>query len=159
VTPSPEGGVDLRVASPGRGGVVLVAVVMALWWNALTLSALASHRAFPLATSRDAAFAIGAFLALAALWIAFAGEVWHLSTNCLEHRVGIGSWQTVRHFQDAELLTIARWTSWGKSYGRLYAVASGTQHFLMDRGLTELSAIAEFVSAKTGWSRRDAALR
>src|SRR5215813_1232424 len=141
VTPSPEGGVDLRVAAARRGGVVGVAAALALWWNGLTLAALASHRTLPLGTSRGAAFAIGAFFALAALWIAFAGEVFHMSTNCLEHRIGIGAWQKVRRFNDAELLMVARWNTWGKPYGRLYAVESGAQHFLMDRRPTELNAI------------------
>jgi len=42
-----------------------------------------------------------------------------------------------------------------RPYYRLYAVTGGRQHFLLERGLSELNALAVLIGARTGWRQRD----
>jgi hypothetical protein len=99
---------------------------------------------------------ISLLLTALALWCAFGTEGWHVAPNCLEHRVGIGSWRHVRRYRDAELEIIGRHNQYGHPYYRLYVVLGSGRHFLLERRLPELSAWADFVATQTGWPRRDA---
>src|SRR5262245_16707328 len=154
LTRTADGGVDLRIAPEGRGRVIAVAIAIAALWSGATLFDFIEQRALPLGASAPAAFGIGVVLVLAALWIALGTERWHFAPNCLEHRVGIGGWQHVRRFRDAELAVTVRANRWGRFYSRLCVMAGSRQHFLFDRKPQELNALAELIGAETGWRRR-----
>jgi hypothetical protein len=91
-------------------------------------------------------------LSLLAVWCAFADEVWHIERNHLVHRVGIAPWVHSRHYRDADLQIMLRFsTKWSVPYYRLYAIQNGKPHFLLDRGDQELRQLANFISFQTGW--------
>ena len=56
---------------------------------------------------------------------------------------------------DAELAIVRRQDRLDRPYYRLYAVTGGRQHFLLERGLSELNALAVLIGARTGWRQRD----
>jgi hypothetical protein len=155
-TPARDG-VDLRVSPKGRGCIVAGAVTLALGWTGLTVSALAAHRALPLAVSPPVGIAASGVLALLALWCGFGAEVWHVAPNCIEHRVGIGGWGSVRRFRDAELEIVSRQDRYGRPYHRLYVIVGPRRHFLLERRLAELSSLAGFLAEETGWRIRGSA--
>lgn len=150
-TGTPEGGVDLRVSPNGRGYVVAAgAITIAIAWIGLTLRALTTDRALPLGVSATVGVGLSVLLALFALWCAFGDEVWHVEQNCIEHRVGVGTWQRVRRYRDADLEIVSRFMSGRGSYHarpiyRLYVVSGGVQHFLL----------AGFLAGHTGWRVRE----
>jgi hypothetical protein len=140
-------GVDLRLSAPLRGRAAAVMAIIAILaggktlvqWNVRLTGAVTPWVGLTL------------FLSGLALWIAFGDEVWHLEGNCLVHRVGIGRWCYSRRFQDADLEIIVRFNKWGKPYYRLYAIAIGKQHFLLERAEEELLKLARYISFHTGW--------
>jgi len=138
-----------------RGWVVACVGALALGWTGVTLSALARHRAQPLGISTGASLGISVLLILMALWCALGAETWHLAANSLEHRIGIGHWRFVRGYRDAELAIVRPQDRLDRPYYRLYAVTGGRQHFLLERGLSELNALAVLIGARTGWRQRD----
>jgi hypothetical protein len=157
VTQAPDGGLDLRVNPRGRGWVVAGAAALALAWIASSLYTLAAGRPLPLHATPAMAIGIGLLLTAVALWCAFGKEGWYVASNCLEHRVGIGSWRHVRRYRDATLEIVACYNRYGKPYYRLYADLERQRHFLLERRLPELSAWVDLVTGQTGWRRRDTA--
>jgi hypothetical protein len=134
------GGVDLRVSSSGRGYVIAAFGILAILSSARTI--IDWNRGWLLLTF---------CLAFLALWCAFADEVWRLETNCVMHRIGIGSWCHCVRYQNADLEIRLRFNKWGRAYYRLYAVEDGNVHFLIERGEQDLMQLAEFISYHTGW--------
>ena len=157
VTPAPDGGLDLRVSPRGRGRVVAVFAVLALGWIGRALYGVVAVQPLPLGASPSVTIGIALLLSGLALWCAFGTESWYVAPDCLEHRVGIGRWRHVSRYRDAALEIVSRHDTYGRPYHRLYAVAGGERHFLLERRLLELSAWADLVAARTGWPRRDAA--
>jgi hypothetical protein len=92
-------------------------------------------------------------LSLLAVWCAFADELWHIERNHLVHRVGIGPWAHSRHYHDADLRIMLRFsTKFTIPYYRLYAIESGKSHFMLEqRSEHELRQLATFISFQTGW--------
>jgi hypothetical protein len=142
------GGVDLRLEARQRKPLALVVGVLAL---------IAGWRTFvnwQIAPGGSVAPWLGITLALGffAVWCAFADEVWHIEPNHLVHRVGIGSWAHSRHFRDAKLQMMLRFsTKFNVPYYRLHAIENGESHFLLERGEQELLQVANFISFHTGW--------
>jgi hypothetical protein len=142
------GGVDLRLETRRRRylavGVAVLAVI-AGWrtvvnWQTAPAGSVAMWLGITLA------------LSLLALWTAFADELWHIERNHLVHRVGIGRWAYSRHYRDADLQIMLRFsTKWSVPYYRLYAIENGKSQFLLDRGEQELRQLATFISFHTGW--------
>ena len=155
VAPAPEGGLNLRVSPRRRGWIVVTTVALALGWAGRSLQAVAAGQPLPLGTTPPVTVAIGVLLSGLALWCAFGTESWHVATNSLEHRIGIGRWRHARGYRDAVLEIIAAHDQYGRPYHRLYAVDGTSRHFLLERRLPELSAWADLVAAQTGWRRRD----
>jgi hypothetical protein len=143
-------GVDLRVSGRLGGQAVAVIVILAILAGAKTLVQWSAVSAEPVTPW----VGLTLFLTLLALWIAFGDEVWHLEQDCLAHRVGIGRWCYSRRFQDADLEVIVRFNKWGKPYYRLYAIVSGKQNFIIERGEQDLLKLARFISFHTGWRLR-----
>ena len=142
-------GVDLRLSAPrGRiAAVIAILAILAGWktlvqWNVRSTEAVTPWMGLTL------------FLTGLAFWIAFGDEIWHLEQNCLVHRIGIGGWYYSRRYQDAELEIIVRFNKWGKPYYRLYAIVSGKQGFIIERGEQDLLKLARFISFHTGWRLR-----
>lgn len=143
-----RGGVDLRAKARGRRhlavGVALLAVI-AGWrtvanWQIATGASIAPW------------LAITSALSLFALWCTFGDEVWHIEQNHIVHRVGIGPWAHSRHYRDAEMQIMLRFsTKFNVPYCRLYAIENGQRHFLLERGEQELSQLVTFISFHTGW--------
>ncbi len=156
MTQTPDGGIDLRVAQRRRTWLVAGMTAVALGWIVHTLGAVATGSPFPLGTSPLVASAIGLLLIAAALWCALGSESWHVAPNRLEHRVGIGRWGRVRRYRDAALEIAGHTDQYGRPYYRLYVVADDGRHFLVERRLAELNALADLMAAQTGWRRRDA---
>lgn len=98
--------------------------------------------------------AIMLLLVLFALWCAFADERWQIARNYLGHRITIGRYVHLKRYQDAELEIVCRRDSRGKPYYRLYAIANGRAHFLMERDEKDLCQLAAFISFHTGWPIR-----
>jgi hypothetical protein len=142
--------VNLRVSRRLGGQAVAVCVILAILAGAKTLVQWSAVSAEPVTPWGG----LTLFLTLLALWIAFGDEVWHLDQNCLAHRVGIGRWCYSRRFQDADLEVIVRFNKWGKPYYRLYAIVSGKQNFIIERGEQDLLKLARFISFHTGWRLR-----
>jgi hypothetical protein len=71
--------------------------------------------------------------------------------------MGIGRWRFVRRYRDAELAIVRRQDRLDRPYYRLYAVTGGGQHFLLERGLSELNALAILIGARNGRRHRDSA--
>lgn len=155
VTRTPDGGLDLRVSQRRRSWLVVGTTIVALAWILGTLQAAMTARPFPLGTSGPVAAGIGLVLSGFALWCAFGTESWHVAPNRLEHRVGIGRWGRVRRYHDAALEIAGHTDQYGRPYYRLYVVADDGRHFLVERRLVELNALADLIAAQTGWRRRD----
>jgi hypothetical protein len=95
------------------------------------------------------------FFGLFGLWCAFGEEVWHVETNCLVHRVGVGRWGFSRRYHDADLQIMLRYsTRFSPPYYRLYVVVDRESHFLMERFAAELQQLSAFISFHTGWQIR-----
>jgi hypothetical protein len=91
-------------------------------------------------------------LGLLAAWCTFADELWHIERNHLVHQVGVGPWPHLRHYRDADLQIMLRFsTNFNVPYYRFYAIENGKSHFLLDRGEQELRQLAAFISFHTGW--------
>jgi len=91
-------------------------------------------------------------LSLLAAWCTFADELWHIERNQLVHQVGVGPWAHLRHYRDANLQIMLRFsTNFNVPYYRLYAIENGKSHFLLERGEQELRQLATFISFHTGW--------
>jgi hypothetical protein len=147
VNEAPGGGADVGVIASRRTYLVAGAAVLA----ALSCWKVVVHWAGPSASS--AAPWLGATLSLGlfGLWCAFGDEVWHVEANCLVHRVGVGRLGFSRRYHDAALQIILRYTtSFSRPYYRLYVVADGESHFLIERSATELQQLAAFISFHTG---------
>jgi hypothetical protein len=142
-----RGGVELRVASPGRrylsaafGLLAVISGARTIDWNG------------GLSTSTVPWLLLTFCLALLALWCAFADEVWRLERNCVIHRTGIGGLCHSVRYQNADLEIRHRFSpTWGRPYYRLYAVEKGNPRFLIERGEKDLMQLAEFISYHTGW--------
>lgn len=145
------------MAPRGRGCLVAGAVSLPLGWTGLTLYRVAAGRPLLFGSSPATIIAVGLALTGLALWCAFGTEGWHVGPNCLEHRAGIGGWRHVRRYRDAELEIIRRQNQYGRSYYRLYVVVGATRHFVLERGLLELSRWADLVARQTGWPPPDTA--
>jgi hypothetical protein len=91
-------------------------------------------------------------LSLLAAWCTFANELWHIERNHLVHQVGLSPWTHVRHYRDADLQIMLRFsTNFNVPYYRLYAIENGKSHFLLGWGEQELRQLATFISFHTGW--------
>ena len=144
-------GVDLRVPSSGRRYLVMFAAALALF---ATYRSIASRHS-PTSTGQMAWLGGTILFAGLALWTAFADELWHLESNYLVHRVGIGRWAFVRSYHNAELeITLRFGAKFGTPYYRLYAVVDGKPHFLFERKERELQRLTDFISSHTGWRIR-----
>jgi hypothetical protein len=146
------GGVDLYVPDPrharryiAAGSSILAAIA---GWQTLA--------SFPMTpkTSAPVWLAITLLLILFALWCAFADERWRVAKNSLGRRLSIGGYAHTSHYRDAELEIVCRRDSRGKPYYRLYAVANGKPHFLIERDEEALCQLAAFISFHTGWPVR-----
>ena len=138
---------DLRVLSSGRSYIVVGAIVLAGFsgWRTLAHYVSSGSGSAPL-------LGLTVFFSLLALWCALGDERWHVEQNCLVHRVGIGRWRYSRRFQDADLQIVARHsTDFNVPYYRLYAIANGRRHFLIERSENESQQLAKFISSHTGW--------
>jgi len=149
-------GANLRVPRSGRKYPVTAAAMVAVFatyksivgWHSLTL------------TGRVACLGFSLLFASLALWTTLADELWHLESNLLIHRVGIGRWAVVHSFQNAELeITLRYGAKFGTPYYRLYAVVDGKPHFLFEPNEKELQRLADFISTHTGWRLRPINLR
>lgn len=147
-SPATPGSVDLRLETRRRRhlavGVAVLAVI-AGWRTVVN---------WQIAPEGSVAPWLGITLALSllAVWIAFADELWHIERNHLVHRVGIGPWAYSRHYRDADLQIMLRFsTKFNVAYYRLYAIANGKSQFLLERGEQELRQLATFISFHTGW--------
>ncbi len=143
-------GVDLRLSAPLRSRAAVVIAILAIlagWKTLVQWSAVSTEAVGPWV-------GLTLFLGGLALWIAFGDEVWHLEQNCLAHRVGIGRMCYSSRSQDADLEIIVRFNKWGKPYYRLYAVVSGKQNFIIERGEQDLLKLGRFISFHTGWLLR-----
>jgi len=157
VTRALDGGLDLRVSQRGRNWVVAATAVVTLGWIARTLHAGATGQPLPLGSSPPLAAGIALLLTGVALWCAFGSETWHVAPNRLEHGVGIGHWRHVRRYHDATLEIAGGTDQYGRPYFRLYVVSGDGRHFLLERDLAELNALASCIAIQTGWRRRDVA--
>ena len=155
VRPAPNGGCELRVSQRNRGCLVIGAGLIAVGWAGFTAIALLGHAPLPLGVSPAAAVVIGLATITFAVWCARADEVWHIASNCLDHRVGIGHLAKVRSYRDGEIAMLVHWNRWGKPFGRLYVVDSSGRHYLLERDADDASAVAGFLCSVTGWRRRD----
>jgi hypothetical protein len=156
VTHTPDGGIDLRVAQRRRRWLVAGTIAVAFAWSVRILQGVAGGRPFPLGTSPLVAAGIALLLSGFAVWCAYGTESWHVAPNRLEHRVGIGRWGRVRRYHDATLEIAGHTDQYGRPYYRLYVVADDGRHFLVERRLAELNALADLMAVQTGWQRRDA---
>lgn len=146
------GGVDLYV--PDRRHIRRYIAACSL-----ILAAIAGWQAFvslptTLRTSAPVWLATALLLILFALWCAFADERWQVAKNYLGHRLSIGGYVHTSHYRDAELEMVCRRDSRGKPYYRLYAMANGKPHFLIERDEEALGQLAAFISFHTGWPVR-----
>ena len=145
-------GVDLRVVSQSQRRYVTA--------GAGVIAALFGLRAL-IQWNRGAAAGVTPWLALAtffclfALWMAFADEAWHLSTNQVTHRVGIGAICYHRTYQNADLAIVVGFTKFGKPYYRLRVIADGNYFLLIERPEQELKVLARFIARYTGWRIRE----
>jgi len=142
------GGVDLRLQARGRRQLAVGVAVLAIIAGWRTLAN------WQIAPKGSVVPWVGITLALSllAIWCAFADELWHIERNHLVHRVGIGSWAHSRHYRDAELQMVLRFsTKFNIPYYRLYAIENGKSHFLIERGEQELRQLANFISFHTSW--------
>jgi hypothetical protein len=131
-----------------------VAAIITGAWTTAVSSAAVTHDAMPLSASSPFAVLLVILMSAFTLWLAFADERWRLSPGVLEHRVGFPAWAYVRRIEDrSAALTIAAGfaKNFGTPYYRLYALASGTRHFLIERGHGELKAVAAVIESHTGW--------
>jgi len=126
VNDCPSGGVDLRaLGNRRRVSLVFAALAVVMIWGAAIHWSAPDGRVWAI---------LAAFLVLLSLWTGFGDEVWHLERNSLVHRFGIGSLGYSRRFQDAELEIAYRTsTKFNIPYGRVYVIADGARHFLLDR--------------------------
>lgn len=161
VTDAPDGGVDLRLNTHGRRYFAAGMFVIAIAWTGLVLRAVSTHGGLPLiGGTPKGGLGLTALLALWGFWLAFGSELWHVKRNCIEHRVGIeGTWQWIRRYEDADLEIVGRLYSGrgqfrARPYYRLYAVSDGQRHFLFERNLTDLKALAGFLAGYTRWRIR-----
>jgi hypothetical protein len=156
-TPSPGGGVDLRVSSAHRGGLLFFLWALALVWTGVAVFNAATHRPQPLHAPPALAASSAVFLVALAGWTTLGDEFWHLDGNVLEHRVGISPWMSVRRFRDGELQIVMGFTGLNPTsvpYYRLYAVCGDGSHFLIERGEVELESLQRFIASHTHWGIR-----
>ena len=146
------GGVDLYVPDPRhiRRYVAACSLILAAITGWQTLASLP----MALRTSAPVWLAITLLLILFALWCALADERWRVAKNSLGHRLSIGGYVHTKDYQDAELEIVCRRDSRGRPYYRLYAIANGKPHFLIERDEEALSQLAAFISFHTGWPVR-----
>jgi hypothetical protein len=157
-TPSPGGGVDLRVSSARRGGFLFFLWALALVWTAVVVFSAATHRPQPLDAPPALAASAAVLLVALAGWTTLGDELWHLDRNVVEHRVGIAPWMSVHRFSGGELQIVMRFTGPNPTsvpYYRLYAVCGDGSHFLMERGDVELERLQTFIAAHTSWHVRE----
>ena len=149
-------GADLRVPRSGRKYPVTAAAAVAVF------ATYKSVAGWPSLTSTGRVVWLGFSILFAslALWTTLADEFWHLESNCLIHRVGIGRCAFVHSYQNAELEIRLRFgAKFGTPYYRLYAIVDGNPHFLFERNEKELQRLADFISTHTGWRLRPINLR
>ena len=142
---------DLRVTARGRRYLVVVVALLAVFAGWRTVAN------WQVATGASTAPWLGVTLALSllAVWCSFADELWHIERNHIVHRVGIGPSAHSRHYRDADLQIVLRFsTKWSVPYYRLYAIENGKPHFLLERAEPELRQLATFISFHTGWPIR-----
>lgn len=161
MTDTPRGGIDLRIDPNGRRRFMIVgALAIAIAVSGSALRALVTDRALPVVGGSPITGLIaGGLFALFALWCAFVDEVWHVERNCIEHRIGIRAWRWIRCYRDAQLEIVRRVyypraSPYPRPYYRLYAVSGGVQHFLLERDIAELKALADIFGEHTGWPFR-----
>jgi hypothetical protein len=145
------GGVDLRVADPRNlrrqfGVVVAVLAVVAGWRTFVN---------WQMGQKESALVCLGitVLLGLFAIWCAFVDERWHIERNYLEHRISIGRFAYSSRYRDAELEIVFRFVNRRRTY-RLYVIAHGSSHFLIERDEAALHQLAGFISFHTGWPVR-----
>jgi len=156
-TASPDGGIDLRVASSSAQKRLFVAIVWtaAIVWSGLAVFHVPNRLAFsvPMPLAIINAVLLYAF----AVWCALGDETWHLDQNVVQHRVGIGGWCRRWTYVDAELQIVCGYTGLHPAsvpYYRLYAVREGARHFLFERSQSELERLQAFIGQHTGWPVR-----
>ena len=155
VRPVPNGGFELRASQGNRGCLMIGSGLIAAVWVGFTAIAMLGRDPLPLGVSPAPAVVIGIAATSFAVWCALADEVWQITSNCLEHRVGIGRLAQVQSYRDGEIAMLVHWNRWGKPFGRLYVVDASGRHFLLEREAEEASAVAGLVCSVTGWRRRD----
>lgn len=162
MTDTPRGGIDLRIDPNGRRRFMIVgALAIALAVSGSALRALTTDSALPvIGGSPITGLVAGGLFALFALWCAFGDEVWHVERNCIEHRIGIRAWRRTRRYRDAELEIVRgvdypHASPYPRPYYRLYAVSRGVRHFLLERDIAELRALADLLREQTGWPFRE----
>jgi hypothetical protein len=153
-----EGAIELRVNARGRSHFVAALAVVAIGWTAAMLTAWIWRRPMPLAAPPSLAIAIAILLGSATFWCGCADEFWRLSRGLVEHRVGWKRLTHVRRIEDrsaALTIRIGYGNTFSTPYYRLYAIASGRECFLFQRGhADELRALAGFMAAYTGWTNQ-----
>jgi hypothetical protein len=145
------GGVDLRVADPRNlrkrfGAVVAVLAAIAGWRTVVNWP-------MGLKGSAPVLLVITVLLGLFAIWCAFADDRWHIEKNYLARRLSIGRFVYSSHYRDAELEIVLRFLN-SRPYYRLYVIANGHSHFLIERDENALRQLAGFISFHTGWPIR-----
>lgn len=155
LSPCQDGAVELRVAAGGRRYLVVAGAIVFVGWTSAVLAAAIERRPMPLAADPRFAVLLAALIGVFTLWCALADERWRLSPGVVEHRVGVRRWARVRRIEDrTATLTIAvgHSTNFSTPFFRLYAVAAGRRHFLIERDLGDLKVLAAFIASCTGWA-------
>jgi hypothetical protein len=129
--------------------------MITLAWTVAVLTAMVARRPMPLGASQALSVLLALLMGAGTLWCAFGDERWRLSPGVLEHRVGLRRWAYVQRIEDpAATLTIV--FGYGNQFStpffRLYALASGERHFLIERPYRDLKTLADFIAAHTGWA-------
>jgi hypothetical protein len=145
------GGVDLRVPDPRnlrKRFAAVVAILAALaGWRTLVNWHMGLNGSAPVL------LVMTVLLSLFAIWCALVDDRWRIEKNCLERRLSIGRFLYSSHYRDAELEIVLRFLN-SRPYYRLYVIANGQSHFLIERDENALRQLAGFISFHTGWPVR-----